>query len=438
MPSCRAEREPLRRVALAHHVRRPDGAEAVSDRAQPTARLHRRELPRVADRDDLRADRRGVPEQPLGLPRRRHPGLVEDHDAALGQPVSVGDREQSAVQGARRDRGLLGELARRAGGRRDADHRVTRVLVQLAQHAGRVRLAGPGERLDHIDAVARPSHGAHRRRLAAVQRARRPLERGDNRWLGQPRDALAGAPGRGRDQRPLALDEAGARQRAARRREDVIASDEPLAERPHRVDSRALRGRPGELAQHAPPVESVRQLSQPGWPRQRQSEVPLTHRLAGVLERPVGGNVSRRESLGAAGDDALDELSVEAVLGGTGRDSSRQVCVSMPYSESNFKTLKYRPEFPARFDTIEHARSHCRAFVDWYNHAHRHSGIGLMTPAAVHHGTAPALHAARAAVLDAAYAQHPERFVRKPPVPPELPTAAWINKPAETKEVAAH
>ena len=61
-----------------------------------------------------------------------------------------------------------------------------------------------------------------------------------------------------------------------------------------------------------------------------------------------------------------------------------------PYSESNFKTLKYRPEFPARFDDIEHAREHCRTFVDWYNHAHRHSGIGLMTPAAVHHGHARA------------------------------------------------
>jgi putative transposase len=105
-----------------------------------------------------------------------------------------------------------------------------------------------------------------------------------------------------------------------------------------------------------------------------------------------------------------------------------------PYSESNFKTLKYRPAFPARFTSIEHAREHCRAFVAWYNGAHRHSGIGLMTPAAVHHGHAPALHAARASVLDAAYARNPERFVRKPPAPPELPIAAWINKP---KEVAA-
>jgi putative transposase len=107
-----------------------------------------------------------------------------------------------------------------------------------------------------------------------------------------------------------------------------------------------------------------------------------------------------------------------------------------PYSEAHFKTLKYRPAFPERFETIEHARAHCRAFVDWYNHAHRHSGLGLMTPAAMHHGTASELHQLRARVLDAAYQRHPERFVRKPPAPPQLPTAAWINKPAETKEIA--
>jgi putative transposase len=125
-----------------------------------------------------------------------------------------------------------------------------------------------------------------------------------------------------------------------------------------------------------------------------------------------------------------------ADLGITKTHSRPYTSSDNPYSESNFKTLKYRPEFPARFDTIEHARTHCRAFVGWYNHAHRHSGIGLMTPAAVHHGTAPALHAARSRVLDAAYQQHPERFVRKPPTPPELPTAAWINNPQ--KEVTAH
>ena len=125
-----------------------------------------------------------------------------------------------------------------------------------------------------------------------------------------------------------------------------------------------------------------------------------------------------------------------ADLGITKTHSRPYTSSDNPYSESNFKTLKYRPEFPARFNDIEHARSHCRAFVDWYNHAHRHSGIGLMTPAAVHYDQAAELHAARAHVLDAAYQRHPERFVRKPPAPPELPTAAWINKPR--KAAAAH
>jgi putative transposase len=126
-----------------------------------------------------------------------------------------------------------------------------------------------------------------------------------------------------------------------------------------------------------------------------------------------------------------------ADLGITKTHSRPYTSSDNPYSESNFKTLKYRPEFPARFDTIEHARAHCRAFFDWYNHTHRHSGIGLMTPAAVHHDQAAELRDARARVLDAAYQRHPERFVRKPPVAPELPTAAWINKPSDTKELAA-
>jgi putative transposase len=106
-----------------------------------------------------------------------------------------------------------------------------------------------------------------------------------------------------------------------------------------------------------------------------------------------------------------------------------------PYSEAQFKTLKYRPEFPSRFDSIEHARAFCRTFFAWYNHQHRHSGIGLMTPAAVHHGRAKEVHAERARVLNAAYAATPERFVRRPPTPPDLPTAAWINKP-NSEEVA--
>src|SRR5665811_1411269 len=106
-----------------------------------------------------------------------------------------------------------------------------------------------------------------------------------------------------------------------------------------------------------------------------------------------------------------------------------------PYSEAHFKTLKYRPGFPERFSSIEEARSFCREFFSWYNHEHRHGGIGLMTPAAVHYGRAEELHKKRARVLAEAYARTPERFVVRLPQPPALPTAAWINKP-DTQEVA--
>jgi putative transposase len=102
-----------------------------------------------------------------------------------------------------------------------------------------------------------------------------------------------------------------------------------------------------------------------------------------------------------------------------------------PYSEAQFKTLKYRPGFPARFTSIEAARAHCQDFFPWYNNEHRHGGLGLHTAADVHHGRAPAIQAARAHVLDAAYAEHPERFVRKPPDPPKLPGTSWINPPGE-------
>jgi len=125
-----------------------------------------------------------------------------------------------------------------------------------------------------------------------------------------------------------------------------------------------------------------------------------------------------------------------ADLGVTRSHNRPYTSTDNPYSEAQFKTLKYRPGFPVHFDSIEHARAFCREFFDYYNHHHRHSGLGLMTPAAVHHGHAEQLHADRARVLDAAYAARPERFVARPPVPPALPTAAWINKP--DNEEAAH
>jgi len=125
-----------------------------------------------------------------------------------------------------------------------------------------------------------------------------------------------------------------------------------------------------------------------------------------------------------------------ADLGVTRTHNRPYTSTDNPYSEAQFKTLKYRPAFPRRFDSIEHARAFCRDFFDYYNHTHRHSGIGLMTPATVHHGRVDELHAHRAQVLAAAYQRTPERFVRRAPTPPAVPTAAWINKP--NTDEAAH
>jgi putative transposase len=107
-----------------------------------------------------------------------------------------------------------------------------------------------------------------------------------------------------------------------------------------------------------------------------------------------------------------------------------------PYSEANFRTLKYCPAFPGRFGSLQDARAFCKEFFTYYNHHHRHSGIGLHTPASVHDGTAHQIRAHRARVLAAAYTANPERF-RRQPAPPKLPEAAWINQPEakiETQE----
>jgi putative transposase len=109
-----------------------------------------------------------------------------------------------------------------------------------------------------------------------------------------------------------------------------------------------------------------------------------------------------------------------------------------PYSETQFKTLKYSPGFPERFGSLEDARSFCRRYFHWYNHQHRHSGIGMMTPASVHEGRAEAIYEARQIVLDRAFQAHPERFPKGRPKPPPLPGPAWINQPKnEEKEKAA-
>lgn len=118
-----------------------------------------------------------------------------------------------------------------------------------------------------------------------------------------------------------------------------------------------------------------------------------------------------------------------ADLGVTKSHSRPYVSDDNPFSESQFKTLKYRPEFPDRFGSLEDARAHCQGFFRWYNHEHHHSGIALLTPHMVHYGHATDVLDHRQRVLTTAFQQHPERFVRKPLRPTPLPDAVWINPP---------
>ena len=124
-------------------------------------------------------------------------------------------------------------------------------------------------------------------------------------------------------------------------------------------------------------------------------------------------------------------------LGITPSHSRPHVPDDNPYSEAQFKTMKYRPDYPARFGSAPDARRWAHTFFNWYDNEHHHSALGLLTPAVVHYGQAPAVLAERQRVLAAAYAAHPERFVKGPPMPSALPKEVWINRPQPVLELPA-
>jgi putative transposase len=122
----------------------------------------------------------------------------------------------------------------------------------------------------------------------------------------------------------------------------------------------------------------------------------------------------------------LAELGVEK------SHSRPHVSNDNPFSESQFRTLKYRPVFPSRFGSYEHAHAVCRTLFPWYNNEHHHSGLAYLTPAVVHYGRAGEVLEARHRTLLAAYAAHPDRFIGGPPRRQNLPEAVWINPPVKT------
>jgi putative transposase len=122
-------------------------------------------------------------------------------------------------------------------------------------------------------------------------------------------------------------------------------------------------------------------------------------------------------------------VALYAELGLTGSYSRPRVSNDNPFSEATFKTFKYRADYPGQFGSLWDVVSHFRPTMHWYNHEHRHSGLGYLTPAMVHHGRVSELLDSRRVVLAAAHAQHPDRFVNKAPEPLAPPREVWINRP---------
>ena len=229
------------------------------------------------------------------------------------------------------------------------------------------------------------------------------------------------------------------RERRAQRRHPVYTKPELLATGPNQVwswDITKLRG-PGKWMYYCLYVIlDIFSRYVVGWMVAERESATLAERL---IEETCEkhGIVAGQLTLHADRGTAMTAKTVAQLLvdlGVTRTHSRPHVSDDNPYSEAQFKTLKYGPTFPERFGSVQDARAFGQGFFPWYNTDHRHDALGLLTPAAVHYGQAGTILAQRRLVLTAAYAAHPERFVRQPPEPLAPPTAVWINPPATRTE----
>lgn len=168
-----------------------------------------------------------------------------------------------------------------------------------------------------------------------------------------------------------------------------------------------------------------------GWIIAKCESAELAEKL--IAETSVKQKIGKKQlTLHADRGSAMRSKTVKALLkklGVTKSHSRPYTPTDNPYSEAHFKTMKYRPDYPKAFSGIEEAHNWTKAFVQWYNNEHYHSGLALLTPASVHYGEAERIRARRQQVLDAAYEDHPERFVNGKPTTPEIPQEVWINRP---------
>ncbi len=233
------------------------------------------------------------------------------------------------------------------------------------------------------------------------------------------------------------------REQRAQRRPPVYTAPELLATAPNQLWSWDITNRKGPTTwswYHLYVILDVFSRYVVGWMVAPRESALLAERLIAACCTREGIEPNQL-TLHADRGSAMVSQPVAlllADLGVTKSHSRPSVSNDNPYSEAQFKTLKYRPDFPARFGSLEDARAHGVDFFRWYNTERFHSGLGLHTPSDVHHQLAVARNAARDDDLTVAYAAHPERFVLRPPIPRALPTAAWINppKPRPSADVA--
>lgn len=227
------------------------------------------------------------------------------------------------------------------------------------------------------------------------------------------------------------------RERRDQRRHPSYAAPELLAERPNELwswDITKLSGPAKWTYFHLYVILDVFSRFVVGWLVSERESATLAEKLiAQTCERQ---NIPREQlTVHADRGAAMTSKQVAhllADLGVTKTHSRPHVSNDNPFSEAQFKTLKYMPAFPERFGSIQDARTFLTGFFAYYNHEHYHSGIAMLTPYQLHYGHAPAVQAVRQEVLSKAYEAHPERFVRGQSVVPAPPSAVWINPPSPT------
>lgn len=237
--------------------------------------------------------------------------------------------------------------------------------------------------------------------------------------------------------RVLAADGA-SRERRALRRHPAYSKPELLATAPNQVwswDITKLKGPAKWTVFHLYVILDIFSCNVVGWMIAPRESAELAEQL--IAETAAGHDIGPGKlTLHADRGASMRSKPVAALLADLDivKSHSRpHVSDDNPFSEAQFKTMKYRPDFPTRFGSLEDARAHCQAFFIWYNTIHRHSGIAYMTPHSVHYGQADAMLANRQTALDAAFRTNPNRFKGKNPKPRPVPEAVWINPPTEQK-----